>query len=239
MHMEKKEEKWSKSRASERMVDRLARIVCWSIEINVQCNTNKQIKSGINEFCEMANMPRVGLEYLMQVEDGETENGPHPGAQGRVQTLPCSLGRQSARSPSLERGKPRLSALKRRVRLSCFTCLRCAGSLVFSPLQGEGEIVRFLPAQQSGGDFAFFLVYKGGEICAFHEKIVRVGEISRFRRFSGGEVFGCGGGLPFGQPDRPRAAPRPPAPGTPKASSPPSPRAGLTILAEMTLGGSI
>ncbi|KRX45210.1 hypothetical protein T05_4193 [Trichinella murrelli] len=34
--------------------------------------------------------------------------------QGRVQTLPCSLGRQSARSPSLERGKPRLSALKRR-----------------------------------------------------------------------------------------------------------------------------
>ncbi|XP_003373215.1 hypothetical protein Tsp_10061, partial [Trichinella spiralis] len=51
--------------------------------------------------------------------------------------------------------------------------------------------------------------------------------------------FGCGGGLPFGQPDRPRAAPRPPAPGTPKASSPPSPRAGLTILAEMTMGGSI
>ncbi|KRX11348.1 hypothetical protein T07_865, partial [Trichinella nelsoni] len=38
------------------------------------------------------------------------------------------LGRQSARSSSLERGKPRLSALKRRVRLSCFTCLRCAES---------------------------------------------------------------------------------------------------------------
>ncbi|KRY48697.1 hypothetical protein T03_9239 [Trichinella britovi] len=35
--------------------------------------------------------------------------------QGRVQTLPCSLGRQSARSSSLERGKPRLSALKRRI----------------------------------------------------------------------------------------------------------------------------
>ncbi|KRX84127.1 hypothetical protein T06_10627 [Trichinella sp. T6] len=42
-----------------------------------------------------------------------------------------------------------------------------------------------------------------------------------------------------GQPDRPRAAPHPPAPGTPTASSPPSPRTGLTILAEMTLGGPI
>ncbi|KRY02702.1 hypothetical protein T12_1791 [Trichinella patagoniensis] len=30
--MEKKEEKWSKRRASERMVDRLDRIVCWSTE---------------------------------------------------------------------------------------------------------------------------------------------------------------------------------------------------------------
>ncbi|KRY94796.1 hypothetical protein T4B_6355, partial [Trichinella pseudospiralis] len=29
----------------------------------------------------------------------------------------------------LERGKPRLSALKRWVRLSCFACLGCAGSL--------------------------------------------------------------------------------------------------------------
>ncbi|KRY95062.1 hypothetical protein T4C_2958, partial [Trichinella pseudospiralis] len=38
---------------------------------------------------------------------------------------------------TLERGKPRLSALKRWVRLCCFTCLRCAGSLV------GGEIVRF------------------------------------------------------------------------------------------------
>ncbi|KRY02354.1 hypothetical protein T03_9392, partial [Trichinella britovi] len=42
-----------------------------------------------------------------------------------------------------------------------------------------------------------------------------------------------------GQPDRPRAAPHPPAPGTPTASSPPSPRTGLTILAEMTMGGPI
>ncbi|KRY31656.1 hypothetical protein T01_11099 [Trichinella spiralis] len=83
MHMEKKEEKWSKSRASERMVDRLDRIVCWSIEVSIDTLEKMrfaEIKSGINEFCEMANMPGVGLEYLMQVEDGETENGPHPGA---------------------------------------------------------------------------------------------------------------------------------------------------------------
>ncbi|KRZ28096.1 hypothetical protein T4C_12160 [Trichinella pseudospiralis] len=83
--------------------------------------------------------------------------------------LPCSLGRWSARSPTLERGKPKLSALKRWVRLSCFTCLRCAGSLVFSLLPGEGRLC-VLPAQQSGGDFAFFLVFKGEEIRAFHEK---------------------------------------------------------------------
>ncbi|XP_003380157.1 hypothetical protein Tsp_05878, partial [Trichinella spiralis] len=31
MHMEKKEEKWSKPRASERMMGRLDGIVCWSI----------------------------------------------------------------------------------------------------------------------------------------------------------------------------------------------------------------
>ncbi|KRY63585.1 hypothetical protein T4D_13411 [Trichinella pseudospiralis] len=30
-----------------------------------------------------------------------------------MQALPCSLGRRSARSLTLERGKPRLSALKR------------------------------------------------------------------------------------------------------------------------------
>ncbi|KRY94611.1 hypothetical protein T4B_9591, partial [Trichinella pseudospiralis] len=32
--------------------------------------------------------------------------------QGRMQTLPCFLGRWSARFPTLERGKPKLSALK-------------------------------------------------------------------------------------------------------------------------------
>ncbi|KRY25725.1 hypothetical protein T4A_11747, partial [Trichinella pseudospiralis] len=33
------------------------------------------------------------------------------------------LGRWSARFPTLERGKPKLSALKRWVRLCCFTYL--------------------------------------------------------------------------------------------------------------------
>ncbi|KRY95308.1 hypothetical protein T4B_5907, partial [Trichinella pseudospiralis] len=37
--------------------------------------------------------------------------------------LPCSLGRWSARFLTLERGKPKLSALKRWVRLCCFTYL--------------------------------------------------------------------------------------------------------------------
>ncbi|KRY96578.1 hypothetical protein T4C_11639 [Trichinella pseudospiralis] len=57
-----------------------------------------------------------------------------------MQTLPCSLGRYSARFPTLEQGKPRLSALKWWVRLRCFTYLRCAGSLVLFPCsQGRGD----------------------------------------------------------------------------------------------------
>ncbi|KRY04786.1 hypothetical protein T12_16901 [Trichinella patagoniensis] len=40
--MEKKEEKWSKRRASERMVDRLDRIVCWSTEVSI--NTLEKIR---------------------------------------------------------------------------------------------------------------------------------------------------------------------------------------------------
>ncbi|KRY45038.1 hypothetical protein T03_7777 [Trichinella britovi] len=113
--------------------------------------SNKQIKSGIIEFCEMANMPEMGLE-IFNAGGGWRDQKWAPSwsvklpslRQGRVQTLPCSLGRQSARSSSLERGKPRLSALKRRVRLSCFTCLRCAGSLVLFPAPRGGEIVRFV-----------------------------------------------------------------------------------------------
>ncbi|KRZ75324.1 hypothetical protein T08_13604 [Trichinella sp. T8] len=70
----------------------------------------------------MANMPGVGLE-IFNAGGGWRDQKWAPSwsvklpslRQGRVQTLPCSLGRQSARSPSLERGKPRLSALKRRI----------------------------------------------------------------------------------------------------------------------------
>ncbi|KRZ93120.1 hypothetical protein T08_16227 [Trichinella sp. T8] len=69
----------------------------------------------------MANMPGVGLE-IYNAGGGWRDQKWAPSwsvklpslRQGRVQTLPCSLGRQSARSSSLERGKPRLSALKRR-----------------------------------------------------------------------------------------------------------------------------
>ncbi|XP_003381327.1 conserved hypothetical protein [Trichinella spiralis] len=42
MHMEKKEEKWSKSRANERMVDRLDRISCWSIAFVAELRRNKR-----------------------------------------------------------------------------------------------------------------------------------------------------------------------------------------------------
>ncbi|KRY99559.1 hypothetical protein T11_14710, partial [Trichinella zimbabwensis] len=79
----------------------------------------KELKSGINELCEMANMPGVGLE-IFKAGGGWRDQKWAPSRsvklpslrQGRVQTLPCSLGRWSARSPTLERGKPRLSALK-------------------------------------------------------------------------------------------------------------------------------
>ncbi|KRY63012.1 hypothetical protein T4D_865 [Trichinella pseudospiralis] len=70
-------------------------------------------------------------------------------------SLPCSLGRWSARFPTLERGKPKLSALKRWVRLRCFTCLRCAGSLVFFPCsQGRGDCAFCLP-NRGRGDLRF------------------------------------------------------------------------------------
>ncbi|KRY74504.1 hypothetical protein T4A_10758, partial [Trichinella pseudospiralis] len=103
--------------------------------------------------------------------------------QGRMQTLPCSLGRWSARFPTLERGKPRLSALKRWVRLHCFTCLRCAGSLVFFPCsQGRGDCAFCLPNRV--GEILHFSLSSGERRFALSmKKIARVGEISRFRRF--------------------------------------------------------
>ncbi|KRY66450.1 hypothetical protein T4A_1586, partial [Trichinella pseudospiralis] len=132
-------------------------------KINVQCNTNNEIKSGINEFCEMANMPGVGLEIFKAGGEWRDQKWAPPWSvklpslrRGRMQTLPCSLG--SARFPTLEREKPRLSALKRWVRLRSFTCLRCVGSLVLSLAPRGGEIVRFACPTE------------GEEIRAFHEK---------------------------------------------------------------------
>ncbi|KRY23610.1 hypothetical protein T12_1113 [Trichinella patagoniensis] len=71
----------------------------------------------------MANMLGLGLE-IFDAGGGWRDQKWAPSwklpslRQGRVQTLLCSLGKQSARSSSLERGKPRLSALKRRYTLT-------------------------------------------------------------------------------------------------------------------------
>ncbi|KRX47025.1 hypothetical protein T09_4506 [Trichinella sp. T9] len=70
----------------------------------------------------MANMPEMGLE-IFNAGDGWRDHKWAPSwsvklpslRQGRVQTLPCSLSKQSACSSSLARGKPKLSALKRRI----------------------------------------------------------------------------------------------------------------------------
>ncbi|KRZ40020.1 hypothetical protein T4C_506 [Trichinella pseudospiralis] len=69
-------------------------------KINVQCNTNNEIKSGINELCEMANMPGVGLEIFKAGGGWRDQKWAPPRSvklpslrQGRMQTLPCSLGR--------------------------------------------------------------------------------------------------------------------------------------------------
>ncbi|KRZ96047.1 hypothetical protein T08_5363 [Trichinella sp. T8] len=97
--MEKKEEKWSKRRASERIVDRLDRIVCWSTEVSI--NTLEKIRFAEVErerLCEMANMPGVGLE-IFNAGGGWRDQKWAPSwsvklpslRQGRVQTLPCSL----------------------------------------------------------------------------------------------------------------------------------------------------
>ncbi|KRY95587.1 hypothetical protein T4B_3716, partial [Trichinella pseudospiralis] len=70
-----------------------------------------------------------------------------------------------------------------------------------------GEFSVF-PCSQGRGDCAFCLSNRVGEILHFSlssgerrfalsmKKIARVGEISRFRRFEGEGVFGCGGDLP-------------------------------------------
>ncbi|KRY96707.1 hypothetical protein T4C_3741 [Trichinella pseudospiralis] len=65
-----------------------------------------------------------------------------------MQALPCSLGRWSARFPTLERGKPRLSALKRGGEIVRFACPteweRVQSSLLF------GQVERTLPDPGAG-----------------------------------------------------------------------------------------
>ncbi|KRY51780.1 hypothetical protein T4A_8371 [Trichinella pseudospiralis] len=65
-----------------------------------------------------------------------------------MQTLPCSLGRWSARFPTLEWGKPRLSALKRGGEIVRFACPtewgRVQSSLLF------GQVERTLPDPGAG-----------------------------------------------------------------------------------------
>ncbi|KRY62815.1 hypothetical protein T4A_2586 [Trichinella pseudospiralis] len=77
----------------------------------------------------MANMPRVGLEIFKASGGWRDQKWAPPRSvklpslrQGRMQTLPCSLGRWSARFPTLERGKPKLSALKRGGEIVRFAC---------------------------------------------------------------------------------------------------------------------
>ncbi|KRY63248.1 hypothetical protein T4D_3284 [Trichinella pseudospiralis] len=54
--------------------------------------------------------------------------------------LPCSLGRWSARFPTLERGKPKLSALKRGGEIVRFACPTEWGRFcIFPCLQGRGD----------------------------------------------------------------------------------------------------
>ncbi|KRZ35193.1 hypothetical protein T4C_2354 [Trichinella pseudospiralis] len=82
----------------------------------------KIARSGINELCEMANMPGVGLEIFKAGGGWRDQKWAPPRSvklpslrQGRMQTLPCSLG-------------------------------RCAGSLVFFPCsQGRGDCAFCLP----------------------------------------------------------------------------------------------
>ncbi|KRZ96011.1 hypothetical protein T08_13719 [Trichinella sp. T8] len=73
----------------------------------------------------MANMPGVGLE-IFNAGGGWRDQKWAPSWSVK---LPSLRQGRSACSSSLARGKPKLSALKRRVRLSCFTCLRCENHL--------------------------------------------------------------------------------------------------------------
>ncbi|KRZ35150.1 hypothetical protein T4C_13948 [Trichinella pseudospiralis] len=60
-------------------------------------------------------------------------------------SLPCSLGRWSARSPTLERGKPKLSALKRWFLVAVETCPPSSPA----PLSPPPPLPRGLPTASS------------------------------------------------------------------------------------------
>ncbi|KRZ06278.1 hypothetical protein T11_2162 [Trichinella zimbabwensis] len=88
----------------------------------------KKLKSGINELCEMANMPGVGLEIFKAGGGWRDQNGPHlvacsslPLDKGEVELFPCSLDRKSAGFWIMKRGKPILTAKKRKIKKS-FGC---------------------------------------------------------------------------------------------------------------------
>ncbi|KRY65161.1 hypothetical protein T4A_4330 [Trichinella pseudospiralis] len=136
----------------------------------------------------MANMPGVGLEIFKAGGGWRDQKRAPPRSvklpslrQGRMQTLPCSLGRWSARFPTLERGKHRLSALKRWM---------CGEFSVFPLLPGEGRLCVLLAQQSEGecnlpcslgrwsarfptlerGKPKLSALKRGEEIRAFHEK---------------------------------------------------------------------
>ncbi|KRZ32679.1 hypothetical protein T4C_12285 [Trichinella pseudospiralis] len=104
----------------------------------------------------------------------------------------------------------------------------CGEFSVFPLLPGEGRLC-VLPAQQSGGDFAFFLVFRGEEIRAFHEK----------NREGGGD-FAFWLRWRLAPPALlPPCPPRHPCPGDfPRPPRLQTPVLSFTIFAEMTLGGS-
>ncbi|KRY47394.1 hypothetical protein T03_11159 [Trichinella britovi] len=103
----------------------------------------------------------VALIAMVVAVHYAADRGRHEAYRGRHE---ADRGRHEADRGRHEADRGRHEAVQEKTKFlgpqfcSCFTCLRCAGSLVLFPAPRGGEIVRFLPAQQSGGDFAFFLV---------------------------------------------------------------------------------
>ncbi|KRY37438.1 hypothetical protein T01_5385 [Trichinella spiralis] len=139
MHMEEQEQNWRKPRPEDTI---------WRCQVRKVLHY-KDTMNTIYYHAHRRNKSQVLCYFIAMISI-------------KCKLFLCYLGRQSARSPSVEREKPRLSALKRRVRLSRFTCLRCAGSLVFNLSPRRGKIVRFACHPQ-GGDFTCFLAF-GNEV---------------------------------------------------------------------------